>query len=490
MKILIVQLARLGDIYMTWPVARAIHRKFPEAEIHFLVRPRFKNALNGLEVVHKVWELPMESIFKPIFEGHDQSITDALLQLDIFCNDLIGIEFQQIINLSFSPSSSYMCHFLAESNKKSVTTVRGYTRHTDGFLNFGDPTSAYFYAQVGFDKPNRIHLIDLFANIGDVELIEEDWGNPVMTQNPQITYPQDPYIVIHVGASELHKSLSVHKWIGIINGLLKACTGQIVLIGTKSEIKISESIACVIDSTKVLDLVGKTQIEDLFSLLKGAQLLIGADSAPMHMASFTQTKCLNISIGNVSFWETGPRVLGSVVLKADGEGELPSDLITDAALDILNNKVDQSKYIAVTDEFPIYQGTGIQQSFEWDLIKAIYLSDELPPIPNKDVALAFMKLKDANDVALEQLDKMLDQGQTPLLCEIYDRTTEIINSVGKIVPEMVPLIRWLETEKIKMGPAPKKELILLSIEIHKSFASIVDTYCLALTDKGQHETSI
>ncbi len=37
MKILVLQLARLGDIYMSWPMIRAVKRKYPNAEIDIQV---------------------------------------------------------------------------------------------------------------------------------------------------------------------------------------------------------------------------------------------------------------------------------------------------------------------------------------------------------------------------------------------------------------------------------------------------------------------
>ena len=48
MRILVLQLARFGDIFQTWPTLKALRRQHPESEIHFLVRSRFSEAASGL----------------------------------------------------------------------------------------------------------------------------------------------------------------------------------------------------------------------------------------------------------------------------------------------------------------------------------------------------------------------------------------------------------------------------------------------------------
>ena len=66
MKILVIQIARLGDILMTWPAMRALRRAHPQAEIHLLVRPRFEAATRGLECVDRVIAMPSLEILEPL----------------------------------------------------------------------------------------------------------------------------------------------------------------------------------------------------------------------------------------------------------------------------------------------------------------------------------------------------------------------------------------------------------------------------------------
>ena len=62
MKILVIQLARLGDIYQTWPSVFALKRKYPEAKIDLLVRERFAAATHGLSAVDEVVHFPSREV--------------------------------------------------------------------------------------------------------------------------------------------------------------------------------------------------------------------------------------------------------------------------------------------------------------------------------------------------------------------------------------------------------------------------------------------
>jgi heptosyltransferase III len=68
MKILIIQLARLGDIYQTWPVVRGLKRAYPTAEIHFLARKKFASACEGISEIDQLWQLDTRSILEPLIE--------------------------------------------------------------------------------------------------------------------------------------------------------------------------------------------------------------------------------------------------------------------------------------------------------------------------------------------------------------------------------------------------------------------------------------
>src|SRR6476620_12551888 len=107
MKILIIQLARLGDSYKTWKVVRAIKRTYPKAEIHFLARKKFAPACEGISEINKVWSMDTRSILEPLIE--EQPVFKKSFDLlDQLLGGLDNEKFDKVINLSFSPLSSFI----------------------------------------------------------------------------------------------------------------------------------------------------------------------------------------------------------------------------------------------------------------------------------------------------------------------------------------------------------------------------------------------
>lgn len=54
MKILLIRFSSIGDIVLTTPVVRAIHRQYPESEIHFLTKSAFAGLLQPNPYIHQV----------------------------------------------------------------------------------------------------------------------------------------------------------------------------------------------------------------------------------------------------------------------------------------------------------------------------------------------------------------------------------------------------------------------------------------------------
>src|SRR4051812_2953965 len=101
MRILVLQLARFGDIYQTWPTLQALKRKHPGCELHVLVRSRFKEAAQDFPGI-TVHALPTQDILRPLFEA--QPLEDSHTELKAFLQPLCDGSFDSIINLSFSPA--------------------------------------------------------------------------------------------------------------------------------------------------------------------------------------------------------------------------------------------------------------------------------------------------------------------------------------------------------------------------------------------------
>ena len=146
MKILVLQLARLGDIFQTWPTLHALKRQ--GAEIHVLVRPRFRAAAEGCDAIQTIHEFETDSILSPILNDSRRGLQPSLEAVDSLMHKLDGEKYDRILNLSFSPLSSWITFDLEMRafQRGKAMAVAGYTRHIDGALAIPDDASAFFFA--------------------------------------------------------------------------------------------------------------------------------------------------------------------------------------------------------------------------------------------------------------------------------------------------------------------------------------------------------
>ena len=480
MKILILQLTRLGDIFSTWPTVRALRRQYPSAKIHMLVRPRFASACEGLSDLDQVIEMPMMNVFRALLKN-DMSDKDCLKtgmeELNDFLMDLQEENYDEIINLSFSPSSS----FLVKCIESNDTKVKGYSRHEDAFLRIDDDPSAYFYAQTGVSKYNRFHVNDLFAEVAGVELQQEDYTKEVAHQIPPLVREyigDEEYIVVHLAASTTRKSLSQEKWMNVMRRLSQQIDHKIVLIGAEIDQEIAKNIQLTVRGNKVISLVGKTKLLDLFPILKDSSLLVGLDSAPIHIASLTGTPTYNLSNSYVRFWETGPKATGSRIRGIGNFEALGSDVICNDIQSMLENDIPSDEMILVKDPFSEYEyvENNPHQLFCWNMIRAIYLGEDFPVPYRMETIEGFKQLQELNAISLQQLTAILRKEQNEENERVLQNVDQLVDKLLMMVPELAPVVDWYQTEKLRIGPLEKKQIVASYCAIHENLAKILSVY--------------
>lgn len=466
MKTLVIQLARLGDILQTLPALNAYCRTHSSEKVDLLVRKKFSTIAHLMPVCSQIIEMDTASILGAIVTNGPQAFEQSEDALQAFVQGLKKEGYTKIINLSFSPFSSYLTYLLTEEGVEVV----GYTRHTDGFLAIPDDASAYFYGQVGINRSNRFHLIDLFAAILSVEITELDWKVPL----PKRTFfAKSPYIAFHVGASSAKKALSSVALGKLLSAISRHTDKDIYLLGTKEDLAFTTTIMSQQPSTKIKNLVGTTTLSELIDIIAGADLFIGADSGPLQVCNLTNTVCLNFSNDFVNFWETGPRSEKSYICYSKDFALLDMNQI---AIEVQHILAGQQTNLILGDRMGYYgpYPSTATQDFQWEMIKAIYLSGEFPQMQSSSFAKAIVHLNDVNDISIHHLTNF--QMGNRQQASVLETADQIMDSLATEVEEITPLVYWFRTEKIRMGPMPLTDLIAKYLDLHKKLKQVLDIY--------------
>lgn len=127
----------------------------------------------------------------------------------------------------------------------------------------------------------------------------------------------DKYIFIAAGSKSGKKRYPAQKWADFINRL--DTTKKFVFIGAKEDNEIVGKIIKAINENKkdkVVNLIAKTSFIDLFYLLSNyASVILGCDSAPMHVASYVDIPTIAL-FGPTDPVLYGPRSSKKIVIQS------------------------------------------------------------------------------------------------------------------------------------------------------------------------------
>jgi heptosyltransferase-3 len=473
-KILVIQLTRLGDILCTLPTLSALRRENPDAQIHILIRKSFSEAATLSRAVDHYWHLDSEKLLSPIIleQGAKEKSLSVLSDL---INQLRAEGFDKIINLSFSPSSSYITHLIS----RGKVATSGFTRTEDFYLSVPDEASRYFRAQAGTDGNNRLHVIDLFAWVSNLRLRAADIC--LLASNESNADENRHGVICHLGASQKQKMWPLEYWLTLIRQLTEKLGVPVTLVGGGAfEKSLGQMIEqeLKLESRMLNNQIGKADLKCLSEFLKKSKLFIGADSGPLHMASLTNTRSLNLSVGDVRFWETGPVTVGSRVLCKQNAHYLTPDTVFVAVAQMLKNlDATHSMYLAcVNENGPRFESQVLDDSDacpsdQWDVTKWLYFKGAKPSLSEIE-NLALAKCIEAGEIALEQMDAFFKDPRKIEIPGILDRLDQVIGLIGHKYSKLSPLIDDFFCEKSNIPPGSREEVFCQTDVCYKTLVSI------------------
>ncbi|MEO6847560.1 MAG: glycosyltransferase family 9 protein [Chthoniobacterales bacterium] len=269
MKILVIQLKRIGDLILTSPVLSVLQSHFPDAEIDLVVEQASAGILPAFPA-HRA----------RIFRRGSLNITTLLAigreTYDI-CLDLNGSDRSLLISsLSGAKRKIVYQKYSKKIFRKVVYTdwvdspVR--KRHTvDHFLDILRPLGV----SVENERPS--------LNISEKEKQQA-------TQALQSAGISGPFAVIHPGTARVEKLWPADRWAEVVKWLQQNQSLQTVITGVQNDMD-TAGIKDILAATgnSCVSLVGKLSLLGTAAVIQQAKLLCSVDSAPVHLAEALNT---------------------------------------------------------------------------------------------------------------------------------------------------------------------------------------------------------
>lgn len=106
-----------------------------------------------------------------------------------------------------------------------------------------------------------------------------------------------PLVVLHLGAGTPAKRWPAAHWRQLASRLLQQYDARVVLVGTHDDRRAADEVVAGLPAGEVLDWTGRLDFDELAALLQRADVVVGSDSAPAHLASAVDTPVVALFSG-------------------------------------------------------------------------------------------------------------------------------------------------------------------------------------------------
>jgi lipopolysaccharide heptosyltransferase II len=266
-RILVIKLGALGDVILAGPSLRMIRKKFPEAHLSLLVESRFSPAVSRCPYLNEV--IPV-----------DRQKLRSWLGLAKLAKRLRREGF----DISVDFQNTKRTHFLAFL--AGIPGRYGFRRGLLGFLlnhpdlNFKEAASPVRHqfrvlSHLGINQLEE--ELELWPDSESDAEVAEWFQKRGMTLNGKT-------VGLAIGSSPrwATKRWPIEQFRSLAEHLVKKQGCRVVLIGSGEDEVLAETFST--NGNGILNLVGKTTLRNLLSVIKQLNVLVTGDTAPLHIA--------------------------------------------------------------------------------------------------------------------------------------------------------------------------------------------------------------
>jgi heptosyltransferase I len=311
MKILIVKLSAIGDVVHTLPALTALRRRYPDAQIDWLVEDAAADLVEGHAALSRALVWRRGEFVRLLKAGRLSSARrlffNLLLQLRDTRYDLI-LDFQALLKSS-------LWIFLARGRcKAGFGQGMEHSEESYRFLSKRIPAVSM-----------EIHALDrglmLLQALGiprmkvlyDLPVGEEDQREAQELLAGSGIRSDQPFVVINPVAKWPTKLWAPRRFGELAEQLLRKGF-QVVFTGSRDDRPLIDEMAGRLGSS-VIRLEGRTTLKVLAAVYRSASVVVSTDTGPMHLAAAAGTPVVAL-FGPTAPWRTGPHGEGHVVLRA------------------------------------------------------------------------------------------------------------------------------------------------------------------------------
>ena len=278
-KFLVVRTDRMGDVILSTPVLEAIKSHFPKSHVAIMVSSYTKDVLNNnphLDDViiddHKNVHKGIGGFFRLIKKMRGEKFDVCVLLHPTFRLAILlflsGIRYR--IGTGYRWYQIFFNRKIYQHRKKNL-------RHESDYnMDLLKPLGI---------KSQRI-LPRVYLSKGEENVADRIFEDLEMKK-------EDILLALHPGSGNSSLNLPIERFVQAADSLIEDMKAKVIITGTERE----KGLANLMESymrNKSINLVGKTNLRQLASLLKKADVLISNSTGPMHLSAALGTPTVAI----------------------------------------------------------------------------------------------------------------------------------------------------------------------------------------------------
>ncbi|MEW5722381.1 MAG: glycosyltransferase family 9 protein [Thermodesulfobacteriota bacterium] len=319
-KVLVAQLARFGDFLQTTPLLRAIKHGDPEAELWVMVDAAQAGLASGNPDVDRVLAVDLPRLERTALSAR-LPVREKIEHLQRLLGNLAGLHFDRLINLNTSGVAALLCE-LPKAERREGPRLAPDRRHL-----ITAPWAGLVLNLMSRRRLIRFNLVDLLASYaGPGGRVSDGLVYPLREREVQSAVERlgpargRPLVGFQVGSRHPARQWPPAYFAHLADFLKEELKARIVLLGATAERLLGRAVIEAMAPNPggrdgVLDLMGRTSLEELAGVLSRLDLVVTADTGTMHLAAAVGAPLLALFMGPAFCHETGPYGRGHVVLQ-------------------------------------------------------------------------------------------------------------------------------------------------------------------------------
>jgi ADP-heptose:LPS heptosyltransferase len=397
MRILIVNITRLGDQLQTSPTIAGLKERHPDAEVTVVGDARHMEVCRGIPGVDRVYELDLNRIGRDLLAGGTR-LVDAYRYVEAVVGDLRAPAFDLAFNFSSSRMSSVFMRLLR------IRDCRGWMMDSEGNRLILHPWSRLFVASVLNRRYTPYNLVDFYCRVAEVRPGEQRLRYEVSPAGEARAHallaeagvPAGQRIVaLQPGASNAIRQWPPESFAALARRLQDDLGAWILLLGGSDDAPLCERIGAQAGA-RVVSAAGRTDLPALAGLLARSAVLVTGDTGPMHLATAVGTPVVAMYFGPAYVWETGPYGADHVAFQTRIACSPCHHAVRCLAPVCRDDMTPEMVFWAVHDRLALDYDALARRARDWtgvDVFRTAFdaegMSDLIPLVPRADATEAF-----------------------------------------------------------------------------------------------------